>query len=607
MSDADLQPFLKKPERSRLLLRLEPNRTFDVGEFDVADFTEKVLKTRRKKADKQQEGGETSKKGDDFSLVPIPLSAFPAEGAKHRGVIFYHGGSADACASTSFAEAEGGAKVIVLVPRDEAAFRAQVGQCAEAFQKAQRWGYRDKVWKVLPGGKANFALLSPKEQGEIEAQLRHRNERMLFVPYEELECRQYLKGDGNPLDGAVVVVEQIAKLAHLVVGAAAGSQHALLYEWLLSAVDCKVVGLSSGPTFEEPLELGVAYNMVYGYTPVWTVKTEVEEVPEALRPWVWSTVPLEGGATLFVRTPKGYRMDAEKKQLAAAVEAPDDAAFGRELAAAFQGVSTVASRRKLFPDRGKWTVSDEELGVKIGPLTRSAVKSFRPLAEHRVHTVQMSEYQEVVYNQVLEEGAADLARAVCNFAYPQGVPRPKLGSMDLPPLPTLIKEKVFHSLRTKFSPKMADVLKTVRTALVHHADRQQLVVCPDRADAVLLAEAFGSNGFVRWPDAEANLVLAPIKFDDLREALEAFNKSDSALRVFVGTEDVPLLPNVADVHFLQPPAFIGDTEEVLAKVKRGVALHIYVSRQHRDAPTMDEEAMKTLTRKRDMVFKWAKI
>jgi hypothetical protein len=332
------------------------------------------------------------------------------------------------------------------------------------------------------------------------------------------------------------------------------------------------------------------------------VKTEVDDaaLPDALKPLVQQVVPLEGGATAFLRTPRGFGTDGSGNLAVwSKGDWPDDARFRRELTAWIGDVEE--TKKKLFPDRGKWSLSEEETASKVVPLTKVVGKPFRVRSDVRLHTVQMSEYQEAVYNQVLQEGSEGVAKAVCNFAFPQGVSR-----KDPHPIPLLVKEKVFQQLRTKYSPKVADLVKTVRTDTKHKTDVQQTVVCAERGDAELVAQALVVAGFVRWPDTEADFVLAPTTFDELKEALTAFNKSDSPLRVFVGSGDV-MLPNVGECHFLETPTAAGRVEEVMRQLKAGATAHVYVVRQHRDAETVDEAAYAALTKKKDAMGRWAKM
>jgi len=636
--DEILAPMTRKPARRRLMLTIEPNKVHDVGGFDLAAFMGRVLRRRPTVKPAPSATAETVA----VDIDPAPLSDFAAPDnlawlaavgrrlkpdwaeylqtvAPHRGIVLYHGGAA--CAA--FAHLEGvlrhpDRKVVVLLNRDsDSGFVDELAGCSRDLQAAQRWGYKDAEWQVLPDGAPNFEKLSPREQQEIETQLRRRRDSYMTVCYpgfdaQNVRSRLRQQGGANPFDRAVVVVEDAHAFARRI---AADVQNAvspwtLVYSWLLEARGAKVVALAEAPSFDRLSDLGVLYNFVYGYTPVWSVdlttvceKDELD-LPAELRPWVQRATLLDKRRAAVVRTPEGFKRGAAGK-LVRAQEDRDDKWFKRALGA----LGTVEEeQRKLLPDSGKWTIQDEELQRRLAGLTAYTPAAFAaPAPNLRPHTVQMSEYQETVYAVAgQEEGRTESAlQAVGNFVYPQAVPRPEeTGDYRNKVADAAVRldaERVFTQLK-QYSPKYAELLKGIEKVRRDGGGRQ-LVYFRRLEDAFLFSRALehtaaGSHA------SKPSYQLATV---DAKKEAEAFNAADCTTELFLLPETyaskVTRLDRAPNVHFMEPVCSLVAFQRVLHLCGATTA-HVYLARQAREGSTVDEKVYDLMNKKMEMAKRW---
>ena len=641
--DDDWTPLTRKPSRHRQKIFLDENRAYDVEGFDVAEFIQKVLRAPKRSPKPASKptmvGGEVTP--PSVSLFPLPETApfLTAVGDRlkptwaeylnaltpHRGLVLYHSNSEpEAPCVVAFLQgmvAHPKQSVVVLVAgSSEVPYADALLHCSREFAARQRWGFEGGEWRVLAGGQANFLKLSPKEQEEIEGQLRKRRDTFNVVPYSALNAQnvrsRFRKDAGNPFDRAVVVIEDAHAFARCIWQelSNANSHWSVMYEWLLTADECKVVGLAGTPAFEHLTELGVLYNMLYGYVQAWTVElkaatTTLETLPKSLKPWVHRFIVSGNKATVF-RAPRGYQM-GEKGLFVRVEDDKDDSWFKRTLGDV--GKVTADANLKLLPDAGKWSLSDDELVRRVAGLTAYvAAASLYPLQHLKQHTVQTSEYQETVYNMALqnEQASNDDAQAVLNFAYPQTVHRPNkaadYGNRLTDAVTQLRTSNVFRQLK-KFSPKFDAVVKSLQH-LRSRTQGRQLVVVPDAEHMALLQECLLAHGYAAWSKeapSQAQLFLAG------DAALFNSPECPARLDVFLAdatSRDAMLLTDVTQVHVVQPNRNLAEMErfERFSSAKQ-IETHVYVVTQTRDGATVDETAMEEVMRKRALLRKWGDI
>jgi hypothetical protein len=633
--DDDWTPLTRKPSRHRQKIFLDENRVYDVEGFDAAEFIQKVLRApkKAKAASKPaaMAGGSVEVAPPSISLFPLPenIQFVAAVGERlkptwaeylnavspHRGLLLYGG---DLCAAT-FALLQGlvahpKQSIVLLVSgHSTVPYADALLQCSREFAARQRWGFESGEWRVLAGGQANFLKLSPKEQEEIEGQLRRRREAFTVVPYHGLNAqniRSRFRKENNPFDRAVVVIEDAHTFARCIwqETSNANSHWSVLYEWLLAADACKVVGLASAPAFDHLTELGVLYNLLYGYVRVWTVETTatLETLPKSLKPWVHRFVVRGNKATVF-RAPRGFKIGDKDLFVRAEDDDKDDAWFKRTLGEV--GKVTADENLKLLPDAGKWTLSDDEVVRRIAGLTAYvATASLNPLQHMKQHTVQTSEYQETIYNMMVQDEAknASIAHAVLNFAYPQTVHRPeKDGNRLSDAMAQLRSSNAFRQLK-KFSPKLDAVLKSLQH-IRSRTQGRQLVVVPDAEHMALFKECLLAHGYAEYSTKETSQSTSPSQlFMSGDAALFNAPECPTRLDVFLAEVGETLhLNNVTQVHIVQPNRNLAEMERVLHfSSAKHIEAHVYVVTQTRDGATVDETAMEEVLRKRAMLDRW---
>ena len=397
----------QKPERKYLKLKVENNKTFEVQDFDLAEFIAAVEKRS------PAEGLEASRSGAepvDATLYPLPdnssflesavqnLKAFkPAMDKEkktascdkkpgkrkfahqevlaayfnvqnpYRGILIYHGmGSGKTCSSVAMAENLAGNErpIWVLTPKAlEANYKAEMVKCSNVYKQSQHWAARKQGWVVLQGRPANFDELGPKEQQEVTAhlaQLIDREKAYRFVSYSGMSCQNIRAQftEDNPFENAVVVIDEVHLLVDLIAKNKKNnaSPFPLLYEWLLDAEGCRVIALSGTPRANKVTDLGVLYNLLYGYIKVWTVNTPKLVEDPKLKRFIHQQRSV-GKKLQVTRTPHGF--EAQYDDGAAATGALvglrkvddtwDDHKFRTELAK-HGVVGDRVEKHKLLPD-----------------------------------------------------------------------------------------------------------------------------------------------------------------------------------------------------------------------------------------------------------------
>ena len=74
----------------------------------------------------------------------------------------------------------------------------------------------------------------------------------------------------NPFSNKVVIIDEVHNLVSMMTGS--GINGPILYELLMRAENCKIVALSGTPVINYAYELGLLFNLLRGYTKVYTLK-----------------------------------------------------------------------------------------------------------------------------------------------------------------------------------------------------------------------------------------------------------------------------------------------------------------------------------------------
>ena len=232
----------------------------------------------------------------------------------YRGLLLYHGlGSGKTCTSIGIAEGlKSHKQVLVMTPASlRANFYKELKKCGDPlFRRNQFWEFvrtvgdtkltdeiskalslpveiiqRQKgAWLVNVNKPANYTSLTGPQQRQLDEQLNAMIEtKYQFINYNGLRKShlQTMTSDfsKNPFDGKVVVIEEahnfVSRIANKLTSKASGSLSLRLYEYLMSAKDCKVVMLTGTPIINYPNELGIMFNILRGYIKTFSFKLNV--------------------------------------------------------------------------------------------------------------------------------------------------------------------------------------------------------------------------------------------------------------------------------------------------------------------------------------------
>ena len=249
----------------------------------------------------------------------------------YRGLLLYHGlGSGKTCSSIAIAEGLKSSKpVFVMTPAFlRTNYMQELKKCGDdVYKRPRHWTFVDAVekpalipslaetlaisadyikkhdgaWLVDPEKPSNYGELSPKEQGEVDAQLNEMiQQKYTFISYNGVRENRInelsLGYTVNPFDNAVVIIDEAHNFVSRIVNhikkapdstakggpkAKSAAAKALikpedvpialnLYRFLLDAVNVKVVLLTGTPIINYPNEIGVLFNILRGYIKTWT-------------------------------------------------------------------------------------------------------------------------------------------------------------------------------------------------------------------------------------------------------------------------------------------------------------------------------------------------
>ena len=247
----------------------------------------------------------------------------------YRGLILYHGlGSGKTCTSIAIAEGmKDHKKIIIMTPaslRDN--YMVELKKCGDLlFRRKQYWKWvsivrkpdiatlmskvlsipldfvkkRKGAWFVNVSEPSNYASLSADEKASLDEQLDKMIEsKYTFINYNGMRNKHlseltngYTK---NLFDGAVVIIDEAHNLISRIVNKiktekttkkkdGAEKEEEMpkylslrLYEYLMSAVDAKIVLLTGTPIINYPNEFGILFNILRGHIKTWSIPLNVK-------------------------------------------------------------------------------------------------------------------------------------------------------------------------------------------------------------------------------------------------------------------------------------------------------------------------------------------
>lgn len=226
----------------------------------------------------------------------------------YRGLLLYHGlGSGKTCTSIAIAEGMKTSKrVFIMTPASlKMNFFSEMKKCGDhLYKKNQYWEFisidgnpeyvgilskalslsteyireNGGAWLVNITKPSNYTELSSDEQLQVDVQLNEMiRSKYTDINYNGLNMKkmQALTGDfsRNPFDNAVIVIDEAHNFVSRIVNKIKQpkSINYMLYHYLMSATNARVVLLTGTPIINYPNEIGILYNILRGYIKTWTL------------------------------------------------------------------------------------------------------------------------------------------------------------------------------------------------------------------------------------------------------------------------------------------------------------------------------------------------
>ena len=227
----------------------------------------------------------------------------------YRGLLLYHGlGSGKSCSSIGIAEGlKHDKQVIIMIPASlKANYVSELKKCGDLmYKKTQYWEFINTssdaelartlakimnlgidyvvknggAWFVDSKKASNYETLTGVQQTSLNQQLDEMiASKYQFIHYNGMRL-SHLKAMTrdftiNPFDNRVVIVDEAHNLISRIINKLKrpNSLSMRLYDYLMSAQDCKIVFLSGTPIINYPNEISIMFNMLRGYIYTYYIK-----------------------------------------------------------------------------------------------------------------------------------------------------------------------------------------------------------------------------------------------------------------------------------------------------------------------------------------------
>ena len=232
----------------------------------------------------------------------------------YRGLLLYHGlGAGKTCASIAIAEGfQNPMHVIIMTPASlRQNYQNEIKKCGNAMYRInQYWEFvsndgsaqktsilakmlsiteafvrkHDGAWFVNVAKEPNYEDLGTQEKmvlnDQIDEMIRAKYQ---FINYNGLQ-KQHLasltnSGKINPFDNRVVIIDEAHNFVSRIVNKLnkPNSLSMKLYDYLLSAENCRIVLLTGTPIINYPNELGILFNILRGYIRTYRFKLSIRQ------------------------------------------------------------------------------------------------------------------------------------------------------------------------------------------------------------------------------------------------------------------------------------------------------------------------------------------
>ena len=413
---------------------------------------------------------------------------FLQRASPYRGLLLYHGlGSGKTCTAIAASASDhiGRGKLFVMLPASlRSNYVKELRKCGgRRVRETQSWMKIGSDWVPADGDNGTpFDRLPAPDRQDVRRQLNERiDKEVKFVNYNGLNTKRvnelcHQPSGSNPFDDAVVVVDEVHNFVSSVSN---GGLLARVYDRLMEASRCKILLLSGTPLVNEPHELALLVNLAGGFltTHEFTLRGGLDARTSSQLnacPAVHTfrdTVGRTGHPVVEIRlVPDGF-LRTEGQMVKMADGGTDGIKMVREILSFGPGIIGNARRRQttllpadpevfrrlfvtddfdianadILARRMSGTVSffkghDKSLYPRLrSMLLVRTVMSARQFSEYTIQrTIEVKREEKArimagmrkraVGKSAAVDGVAGyrpLSRAVCNFAFPDDVPRPQ--------------------------------------------------------------------------------------------------------------------------------------------------------------------------------------
>ena len=231
----------------------------------------------------------------------------------YRGLLLYHGlGSGKTCSSVGIAEGlKSRNQVIIMTPASlRMNYIEQMKKCGDdLYKKNQFWEFinteanpeyidtlsgvlniekeyirkNNGAWLINVTKESNYNDLDADEKESLDNQINKMIQaKYKFINYNGLRMSHIdaLSRDGaiNPFDNKVIIIDEAHNFISRIVNKLGRTDtiSMRLYEFLLSAKNCRIVLLTGTPIINYPNEIGILFNILRGYIKTWHIPLNVK-------------------------------------------------------------------------------------------------------------------------------------------------------------------------------------------------------------------------------------------------------------------------------------------------------------------------------------------
>ena len=230
----------------------------------------------------------------------------------YRGLLLFHGlGSGKTCSSIAIAEGlKSSQNILIMTPASlRRNYIEELKFCGDPiFKKKQYWEFvnadNEEIiqelaavlsvnvdyirknkggWLVNIKKESNFDELTPEDKQSLDLQInemiRTKYQFMNYNGLRESHIKQFtLDYTVNPFDNKVIIIDEAHNFVSRIVNKLRRPESISmrLYNYLMSADNCRIILLTGTPIINYPNELGILFNILRGHIKTWSLKLNIK-------------------------------------------------------------------------------------------------------------------------------------------------------------------------------------------------------------------------------------------------------------------------------------------------------------------------------------------